>query len=58
VVIVLGVAYLINRFSILVYKVSSSLLIKENITQQGMSDENDILDSSFLGKNQNFQNEL
>ena len=58
VVIALGLALVLNRYSIPVYKVSSSILIKENKTQQGKSDVNDFLNSSLLGKNQNFQNEL
>jgi tyrosine-protein kinase Etk/Wzc len=57
-IITIGVAYLINRFSIPVFKISSSILIKENKSQQTGSDVNDFLNSSLLGKNQNFQNEL
>jgi capsular exopolysaccharide synthesis family protein len=53
-----GFAFLINRYSIPVYNISSSILIKENKTQQGGGSVNDFLNSSLLGKNQNFQNEL
>ncbi len=58
VVVALVAAFLVNRFSVPVYKVSSSILIKENKTQQGRTDVNDYLNSSLFGKNQNFQNEL
>ncbi len=57
-VVALVAAFLVNRYSIPVYKVSSSILIKENKTQQGRTDVNDYLNSSLFGKNQNFQNEL
>lgn len=55
-IVVLGLAFLINRYSIPVYEISSSLLIKEDSKQGGGM--NDFLNSSLLGKNQNFQNEL
>jgi capsular exopolysaccharide synthesis family protein len=57
-VITIGLAFLINRYSNPIYKVSASILIKENKTQQGVNNANDFLNSSLLGKNQNFQNEL
>lgn len=50
-------AFLVNRYSIPVYSISSSILIKENRTQQDNRD-GDFLNSNLLGKNQNFQNEL
>jgi tyrosine-protein kinase Etk/Wzc len=58
VVVTLGLAFLVNHYLIPVYKVSSSILIKENKTQQGASGVNDFLNSNLFGKNQNFQNEL
>lgn len=53
----LGIAFLINRYSVPLFSISSSILIKEN-NQQGGADMNDFLNSSLFGKNQNFQNEL
>src|ERR1035437_6383451 len=58
IIVALGLAYLVNRFSIPVYKSSSSVLIKEDSKQSGSSDANNYLNSSFLRINQNFQNEL
>ncbi len=58
VIIAVGVAFLVNRYSIPVYSISSSMLIKENKTQQSSPDVNDFLNSNLFGKNQNFQNEL
>lgn len=57
-IIAIFLAFLVNRYSIPVYKISSSILIKENKTQQSGSDAKDFLNSSLFGKNQNFQNEL
>lgn len=54
--IALGLAYLFNRYSIPVYEINSSLLIKEDTKQGGGM--NDFLNSNLFGKNQNFQNEL
>jgi tyrosine-protein kinase Etk/Wzc len=56
--IALALAFLINRYSIPVYSISSSLLIKENKNHQGGRDVNEFLNSSLFGNNQNFQNEL
>jgi tyrosine-protein kinase Etk/Wzc len=58
IIIALGLAYLVNRFSIPVYKISSSVLIKEDTKQPGGSDANNYLNSSLIRVNQNFQNEL
>jgi tyrosine-protein kinase Etk/Wzc len=59
IIIAIGLAFLKNRYSIPIYKISASILIKENKNQQGSSaDVNDFLNSNLLGKNQNFQNEL
>lgn len=54
----LGLAFLVNRFSIPVYEISSSVLIKEDTKQSIGKDANDYLNSSLLRMNQNFQNEL
>ena len=56
--VAVGIAFLLNRFSIPIYKISSSVLIKENADQSGSKGMNDFLNSSLFGKNQNFQNEL
>jgi tyrosine-protein kinase Etk/Wzc len=56
--IALCLAFAINHYLIPIYKVSSSILIKENKTQQTSAEVNDFLNSSLFGKNQNFQNEL
>jgi len=58
IIVALGLAYIINRFSIPVYKISSSVLIKEDTKQSVGSATNDFLNSSLLRINQNFQNEL
>jgi tyrosine-protein kinase Etk/Wzc len=57
VVIAIGIAFMVNRFMIPEYKISSSLLIKEETRRPG-GDVNDFLNSSLFGVNQNFQNEL
>jgi capsular exopolysaccharide synthesis family protein len=49
---------LVNHFLIPVYKISSSVLIKEDTKQSGGSDANNYLNSSLFRMNQNFQNEL
>ncbi len=54
----LGLAYLVNRFTIPVYKISSSVLIKEDTKQPGSSGINNFLNSGLFSVNQNFQNEL
>jgi capsular exopolysaccharide synthesis family protein len=55
VVSALAIAFLINRYAIPIYKVTSSLLIKENQQQQNMSD---VLSTNLFGTNKNLQNEL
>ncbi len=57
-IIALGLAFLVNRYSIPIYKISSSLIIKESKTQSGSGAVNDYLNSNLFGRNQNFQNEL
>ena len=58
IIVALGTAYVINRFSVPVYKISSSILIKEETKQPGARDVNDYLNSNLFSVNQNFQNEL
>lgn len=59
VVIALFVAFLINRNSSPVYKVSSSLLIKEqSLSRSSSGDMNDFINSEMFGINENFENEL
>lgn len=54
----LSMAFLINRYLIPVYQISSSILIKEDNKPAGGGAINDYLNSNLFGKNQNFQNEL
>jgi len=56
--IALGLAFVQNYTSIPVYKISSSVLIKENSERAGSRGMNDYLNSSLFGNNLNFQNEL
>ncbi|HQG77402.1 MAG TPA: polysaccharide biosynthesis tyrosine autokinase [Bacteroidales bacterium] len=51
-------AFFINRYKTPVFKISSSLLIKENRNQTASTNVNDFLNSNMFGRNQNFQNEL
>jgi capsular exopolysaccharide synthesis family protein len=55
VVIALGIAFVINYFSIPSYKVTSSVLIIENKQKQSMGD---YINNSLFGTNENLQNEL
>lgn len=57
IVIVIGLAFVYNRYSTPIYGVSASILIKEK-NSQSSNDVNDFLNSSLFGKNTNFQNEL
>jgi tyrosine-protein kinase Etk/Wzc len=50
-------AFIINRYSVPIYQISSSILIKENKSQEP-GNANDFLYTNLFGKNQNFQNEL
>jgi tyrosine-protein kinase Etk/Wzc len=58
IIFTVGIAFLINRYSIPIYKISASLLIKDIKNQPGQKDVADFFNSSLFGKNQNFQNEL
>lgn len=58
IIIAVGLAFIVNRFSVPVYKISSSILIKEKNQQQPGGVVNDFLNSSLFFNNQNFQNEL
>jgi tyrosine-protein kinase Etk/Wzc len=57
IIITIGLAYFVNRFSIPVYKISASVQIKED-TKQGGQTNPDFINSSLFSLNQNFQNEL
>ncbi len=57
IILAFSIAFIVNRYSIPTYSISSSILIKENKTQQSGNSE-DFLASNLFGKNQNFQNEL
>jgi tyrosine-protein kinase Etk/Wzc len=56
--VAMSLAFLKNKYTIPIYRISSSVLIKENGDQSGRSGMNDFLNSNLFGKNQNFQNEL
>lgn len=56
IVVALGIALLINQFSIPNYKVSASVLILEENNQQ--PNINDYINSNLFGSSQNLQNEL
>jgi tyrosine-protein kinase Etk/Wzc len=56
--IAIGAAFLVNRYTTPIYKVSASILIKENSKQQRGSEGSQFLNSGLFGVNQNFQNEL
>lgn len=55
IVLALAIAFLINKYSIPKYKITSAVLIKENQQQQKMSD---IINTNLFGTNKNLQNEL
>src|SRR5674536_40356 len=58
IIVALGLAFIVNRFTIPVYEISSSVLIKEDTKQSAGRDANDYLNSGLIRVNQNFQNEL
>lgn len=59
IIIALGLATYVNYSSVPMYKISASVLIKENDKQTiSRPDVGDYLNSSLLGTNLNFQNEL
>lgn len=57
-ILALLVATAVNHYLTPLYKISSSILIKEEKKQETRQEVNDYLNSSLLGTNQNFQNEL
>lgn len=57
VILAIGLAFVFNRYAIPVYKVSSSILIKEPTRPQG-GDMSNFINSNLFGTNQNLQNEL
>ncbi len=57
IIVALGLAYLVNRFSAPIYKISASVQIKED-TKQGVQSPNNFINTGLFSINQNFQNEL
>jgi len=57
ILLALGLTYFENWYSIPVYKISSSLLVKEETKKPG-NNVTDYLNSTLFSVNQNFQNEL
>jgi capsular exopolysaccharide synthesis family protein len=57
IIITLILAFAVNRFATPIFKISASMLIKEE-TQAQHRDVNDFINSSLFGLNHNFQNEL
>ncbi len=57
VLIMLCFAFLFNRYAIPVYKISASVMIKEDKKPQGSS-PNEYINSDLFGVNKSFQNEL
>ena len=55
--VTLSLAFIFNQFSTPVYKISSSILIREG-NQSNSRNVNDYLNSSLFGMNKNFKNEL
>ena len=58
IIIALGGAFVLNLYSVPIYLIASSVLIKEDSKQGGGGNMNDYLNSSLFGKSQNLQNEL
>ena len=56
--IALVLAYVKIRISIPIYKISSSVLIREDTKLSGGKDNSDFINSGLFRMNQNFQNEL
>jgi len=57
VIIIVGLAYVMNRFTIPAYEVSASMLIKQD-SKRGGGDKADYMNSGLFDEYQNFQNEL
>lgn len=58
IVIALALAYAANRLIVPVYRISSSVLIREEGNRQQGRESNEYLNSSLIATSQNFQNEL
>jgi uncharacterized protein involved in exopolysaccharide biosynthesis len=58
IIVAMGMAFILNHYLIPSYRISSSVLIKDDSKQQISREPNDYLNSSLLKMNQNFQNEL
>ncbi len=57
VILALGVAYVYNRYTVPTYKISSSLLLKDDSGNNRYSGETRFINSELLSKKQNIQNE-
>ncbi len=57
IIIAVGIAFLVNHYITPLYKVSASILIKEDQSSRN-TNMNDFLNSNIFGRNQNFENEL
>ena len=58
VILAVGIAYIFNRYKIPSYKVSSTLLIKEDSKSSGSNDIRRFINSNLFAGTQNLQNEL
>jgi capsular exopolysaccharide synthesis family protein len=58
IIVAIVLAFFVNHFMVPIYKVSSSLLIKEDSRPTQGTNVNNYLNSTLFGGNQNFQNEL
>ena len=58
VILALGIAYVYNKYTIPIYKVSSILLLKESSENNTSNGESRFINSELLAQNQNLKNEL
>lgn len=58
IIIALVLTFFLNKFTIPKYEISSSLMIRDDKNSATRNDMSDFLNSSLLGTNRNFQNEL
>lgn len=57
-ILTMGFAFLYNRYEIPTYKVSATLLLKEDLGNSRSNGESRFINSDLLARNQNMQNEL
>lgn len=57
-ILTLGTAFIYNKYSVPVYKVSSAILIKENESSPLSQGMDDMFSGNLFGSNKNLQNEL